>query len=90
MGQIAAAYDLMPESTEVDLNAVIAKLKDILPAGVKISEDPQIKPVAFGLMKVWVGFIIDDEDQEVGAKLENALCSIPGIENVECVASTVV
>lgn len=89
MGQIAAAYDLMPEGTEVDLNAIIGKLPGIIPAGVQITET-EIRPVAFGLMKVWVGFLIDDADQEVGTKLEDALRSLPGIENIECVASTVV
>lgn len=89
MGQIAAAYDIMPESTEVDLEAVIAKLADVVPAGVKVIET-EIKPVAFGLMKVYAGFLIDDSDEEVGGKLEDGLRSIPGIENVECVSSTVV
>ncbi len=87
MGQIAAAYDLMPESTEVDLDGVIAKLKDVVPAGVQVIET-EIKPVAFGLMKVYAGFLIDDSDEEVGGKLEDGLRSIPGIENVECVSST--
>ncbi len=89
MGQIAAAYDLMPESTEVNLDEVIAKLADVIPEGVKILET-QIKPVAFGLMKVYAGFLIDDTDEEVGSKLENGLRSIAGIENVECVSNTVV
>lgn len=89
MGQIAAAYDLMPESTEVNLDEVIASLANVVPAGVKVLET-QIKPVAFGLMKVYAGFLIDDSDEEVGGKLENALRSIPGIENVECVSNTVV
>lgn len=89
MGQIAAAYDLMPESTEVILDDVIAKLNNVVPEGVKILET-EIKPVAFGLMKVYVGFLIDDSDEEVGGKLENALRSIEGIENVECVSNTVV
>ncbi|MDO5852755.1 MAG: translation elongation factor EF-1beta [Thermoplasmata archaeon] len=89
MGQIAAAYDLMPESTEVNLDDVIAKLKDVVPEGVQILET-EIKPVAFGLMKVYAGFLIDDSDEEVGGKLENGLRSIAGIENVECVSSTVV
>ncbi len=51
MGQIAAAYDLMPESTEVDLDNVIAQLSGVLPAGVKLLET-KILPVAFGLMKI--------------------------------------
>lgn len=87
MGQIVAGYDLMPESTEVDLEGVIAKIPNVIPAGVKITES-SIQPVAFGLMKVCVGFDINDEDEEVGTKLENALASIEGIENVECTSST--
>ncbi len=89
MGQIAAAYDLMPENTEVDLESIISQLPGALPDGVKLLET-KILPVAFGLMKVNVGFLIDDTDEEVGGKLESALHSIPGIENVECVSNTVV
>lgn len=88
MGQIVAAYDLMPESTEIDLDKVIAELPNIVPAGVKVIETA-IQPVAFGLMKVNAGFVIDDSDDAVGGNLENALRSIAGIENVECVSSTV-
>lgn len=88
MGQIVAGYDLMPESTDVDLDKVIATIPSVLPAGVKVIEQ-SIKPVAFGLMKVCVGFVIDDADEEVGGKLESALKSIAGIENVECVSNTV-
>ena len=54
MGQIAAKYDLMPESTEVSLDDVIAKLPSIVPAGVQVVET-SVLPVAFGLMKVHVG-----------------------------------
>ena len=48
MGQIASTYDLMPESTEVDLNGVIEALQKAVPAGVEVKET-SIKPVAFGL-----------------------------------------
>ena len=83
MGQIVAGYDLMPESTDVDLNGVIEQLPNVLPTGVELlKDDVKIAPVAFGLMKVCAGFLIDDSN-------ENALTSIPGIQNVECVSSTV-
>ena len=88
MGQIAASYDLMPESTDVDLNNVIKTISEVIPKGVRVLES-SILPVAFGLMKVNVGFLIDDTDESIGGDLEKALGSIPGIENVECVSSTV-
>ncbi len=88
MGQIAAGYDLMPESTDVDLDAIVANLGNVIPEGVEIIET-HIQPVAFGLMKINVGFIINDENESVGGDLENALMAIEGIENVECVSNTV-
>jgi elongation factor 1-beta len=87
MGQIAAAYDLMPESTEIDLESIIKNIPGLIPNGVKMLES-KVLPVAFGLMKINVGFLIDDTDESIGGDLENALSSIPGIENVECVSST--
>ena len=86
MGRIVATYDLMPESTDVQLDAVIEALKNVLPNGVSIIET-SIKPVAFGLKKVVAGFVIDDSDETVGSKLEDGLRSIPGIENIECTSS---
>ena len=88
MGQIVAGYDLMPESTDLALEAIIKSLPSVLPAGVQLLET-KIAPVAFGLMKINAGFLIDDSDEAVGGKLENALQSIAGIEGVECVSQTV-
>ena len=88
MGQIVAAYDLMPENTEIDLDSVIKTISKVVPKGVKVLES-KILPVAFGLKKVNVGFLIDDDDESIGGNLEKALSSIPGVENIECVSSTV-
>jgi translation elongation factor aEF-1 beta len=88
MGQIVATYDLMPESTEIDLENVVKSISAVIPAGVKMLET-KIEPVAFGLKKVNAGFVIDDSDDSIGDKLEQALRSILGIENVECVSNTV-
>lgn len=87
MGQIASTYDIMPEDTEVDLQKVIATLPSVVPAGVEI-KTTEIKPVAFGLMKVVAFLVIDDSDENVGSKLEDALRGIPGISEVACVDST--
>jgi len=87
MGQIIAVYDLMPESTDVNLEEVIKKIAAAVPKGVKVLEH-KILPVAFGLMKINVGFSIDDTDESIGGDLEKALTSLQGIENAECISST--
>ena len=90
MGQIYAVYELFPESTDVDLQGVIAKVPQVIPAAVKFNDaDTKIAPVAFGLEKVVVAFIIDDSDESAGSKLEDALRNIEGIDNVECTQNTV-
>ncbi len=87
MGEIAAVYDLMPGSADVDLESIVAKLPSLIPKDVKIMET-KIEPVAFGLRKIVVGFIINDEDEGIGGKLEAALANIDGVENVENTATT--
>jgi elongation factor 1-beta len=87
MGQIVAVYDLMPESTDVDLVSIVGALGNVIPKGIKVME-PKILPVAFGLKKISVGFLIDDTNESIGGDLEKSLFSIPGIENVECISST--
>ena len=90
MGQIYAVYELFPESTDIDLQGVIAKVPQVIPAAVKYNNaDTKIAPVAFGLEKVIVAFIIDDSDETAGSKLEDALRNIEGIDNVECTQNTV-
>lgn len=88
MGQIVAVYDLMPENTEIDLDKIATNLSQSVPSGVKVIE-AKILPVAFGLNKINAGFVIDDSNDSIGSDLENSLSSIDGIENVECVSSTV-
>ena len=78
----------MPESTDVDLQKVVAAIPGVIPAGVELKET-SIKPVAFGLEKVVAFFVIDDSDDGVGEKLENGLRSIEGISEVANTDSTV-
>ena len=88
MGQIASTYYIMPESTEIDLQKVIAAIPGVIPAGVELKET-SIKPVAFGLEKVVAFFVIDDSEDGIGEKLEDGLRSIEGISEVANTDSTV-
>lgn len=89
MGQIAAIYDVFPQDTETDLDVISNKISSVIPSSVKIINSG-IEPVAFGLKKVRVTFLIDDSNESVGEDLENALASIDGVENIECTSTSVV
>jgi elongation factor 1-beta len=86
VGKIAAEYDLMPESAEVDIQDIVNKIPGVLPDGVKFL-DAKIQPIAFGLKKVVLGIVIDDSIESIGTILEEALSGLPGIDNIECVSS---
>jgi elongation factor 1-beta len=86
VGRIAAEYDLMPESAEVDIQGLVSKIPGILPDGVKFL-DAKVQPIAFGLKKIVIGIIIDDSIESIGTILEEALAGLPGIDNIECISS---
>ncbi|MCQ2078681.1 MAG: translation elongation factor EF-1beta [archaeon] len=87
MAEIYSVYDLLPEGDEADLNAVCAKMADLVPEGVKVQKSDVVDHV-FGLMKIRVELLINADDESIGGKLEDALLSIEGIGNIECVSST--
>ena len=86
MGQIAAVYELMPESADVPLDAIKGKIPAVIPEGIKLLA-VKIEPIAFGLKKLVVEMIIDDSVDGIGTTLENALMALEGIENVENTSS---
>ena len=87
MAQIVAGYDIFPTGADVDMKVLENSVKGVLPEGVKITES-SIKPVAFGLMKVSIGLLIDDSDESIGSKIEDSLRSINNVENIECTSMT--
>lgn len=89
MGQIAASYDIMPRNMEVDLDTIINRISLVVPKGVRLIET-KVEPIAFGLMKINAGFIIDDTDDRIGYLLEEALSTIEGVMNIKCVSNTVI
>lgn len=81
MGTVAATYALMPEDVEFDFQALIAKLTEVVPAGVRVAKT-EVKPLAFGLKKLEAAFVMEDAPGLVD-QLEEALRALPGIQNVE-------
>lgn len=87
MAQIVAGYDIFPTGADVNMKTLENAVKGVLPEGVSITES-SIKPVAFGLMKVSIGLLIDDSCESIGSKIEDSLRSIANVENIECTSMT--
>lgn len=79
MGNVAVHVRVMPESTEVDMNTVLEKVKEVLGEKLKNAE---IKPFVFGLKVVEAIFIVPDEEGVLDQEVEK-LSKIEGVQNVE-------
>jgi len=84
--KIVAGYDIYPTDSDVDMDEIITAIPKAIPEGIRILE-AEIRPVAFGLKKVFVGFMIESEDDDIGTRLENSLRAIKDVENIECVTT---
>lgn len=76
----------MPEGTEVSQDDMMIAIPKVLPKGVEISE-MKVEPIAFGLKKIVLSTVMDDREGLV-TELEEALMSLNGVQNVECVMTT--
>ncbi len=81
MGEVAIKYRLMPESPEVDTDAIVSKIPSLLPKDANLGAS-EIKPFAFGLQAIFV--LITAPDREgLPDELEGALGNIEDIQSVE-------
>ena len=85
--KIVAGYDIYPTDSDVDMDEIITAIPKAIPEGIRILE-AEIRPVAFGLKKVFVGFMIESEDDDIGTRLEDSLRAVKDVENIECVTTS--
>ena len=82
MGEVLLVYENRPETTEITPKRLeeIVRLK--LPEKVKMQNNPEEKPLFFGLVGIIGQFIIPEED---GAQdnLEDVLNSIEEISSIQ-------
>ncbi|GAA0655214.1 elongation factor 1-beta [Salarchaeum japonicum] len=81
MGKVAARIKVMPQSPEVDLDALTERLEDALPEGAKISRTDR-EDVAFGLIALFPTVIIPDEAGGTEA-VEDAFRNVDDVESVD-------
>jgi elongation factor 1-beta len=85
MGDVALFIQVMPESPDVDREAIKAMIKEKIPSLQEIREEP----IGFGLVALKVVVVVPDSGGESDA-VETALREIPGVERAEIVESTLV
>jgi elongation factor 1-beta len=83
MGDVACIIRVMPESPEVDLEALKATLKEMAPEIHQIQE----QPIGFGLKALMIVAVVGDQGGQTD-RLEQLLSSAPGVERAEIVEVT--
>ncbi|MEF8788565.1 MAG: elongation factor 1-beta [Haloarculaceae archaeon] len=81
MGKVAARLKVMPQSPEIDLDALQERLENALPEGAKISRVDR-DDVAFGLVALLPTVIVPDDAGGSDA-VEEAFAQVEGVESVK-------
>ena len=81
MGKVAARLKVMPQSPEIDLDALQDRLENSLPEGAKISRVDR-DDVAFGLVALLPTVIVPDDAGGSDA-VEEAFSEVEGVESVK-------
>ena len=79
MAEVGIRIKIMPEDTDIDLDALQEQVLAAVPDTVRVSH-VDIVPVAFGLKALVVDFIASDDSPDA---LEEALSSVEGVARAE-------
>ncbi|WP_246983182.1 elongation factor 1-beta [Halorientalis marina] len=80
MGKVAAQIKVMPQSPDIDLDALQERLEQSLPEGAKI-QGIERDDVAFGLVALYPTVIVPDDTGGTDA-VEEAFGDVEGVESV--------
>jgi len=81
MGKVAAKIKVMPQSPDVDLDALQERLEQSLPEGAKINGFER-DDVAFGLVALFPTVVVPDDSGGTDA-VEESFAEVEGVESVE-------
>jgi elongation factor 1-beta len=83
MGDVAVIIKIMPESPEVDLEALKVTIKEKLPGTM----DMVVEPIGFGLSSLKVAIVVPDAEGST-EEAEATLRTLEGVESAEIVSVT--
>jgi elongation factor 1-beta len=81
MGKVAAKIKVMPQSPDVDLDALQERLEQSLPEGAKINGFER-DDVAFGLVALFPTVVVPDDAGGTEA-VEESFADVEGVESIE-------
>ncbi len=81
MGKVAIKYRIMPEDTEVDLDALASAVESAL-SGLAEVKAKEIVPVAFGLKALTILVVVPDEGG-ASDRVEEAVRGVEGVESIQ-------
>ena len=77
MAENALLIEIIPDDPNVNLDEILKKIQDTLPADVTL-KDYKVEPFVFGLNKLKIMLIIP-EKEGLTTEIEETINSIPGI-----------
>ncbi|RLE73113.1 MAG: elongation factor 1-beta [Thermoprotei archaeon] len=77
MAENALLIEIIPDDPDVNLDEILKKIQDTLPADVTL-KDYKVEPFVFGLNKLKIMLIIP-EKEGLTTEIEETINSIPGI-----------
>ncbi len=81
MGEVLTTMKIMPDSPDVDLDAIKSAIESSMPESAKL-HDMAEEPIAFGLVAIILQFIT--EDGEGGSEpVEEMVQDIDGVASIE-------
>ncbi len=81
MGKVAVSMRVMPTSEEVDTDALLKLIKNLVKGEYSLGNS-QIEEVAFGLKAIRLIIIMDDKEGMMD-RIENEIRKIDGVSEVE-------
>lgn len=81
MGEVVATLKIMPESPEVDLEALKANIQAAMPEDAEFHKIEE-EPIAFGLVALNLIFIVEDGEGGTGPT-EEAMAQLADVASAE-------
>ena len=88
MGEVALKYRIMPESPDSDIENIVSKISEVIPADATVGAH-EVKPFAFGLNAIMVA-ILGIDREGFATEVEEGLNGLPEVQTVVLEAQSLI